>query len=60
MIVRACRNYDLLGLPRTTKMREFENWFYEHVVGPADSCVYRKLRFGNIRDEDRQEQVVML
>src|SRR5262245_32147082 len=24
------------------------------------TCVYRKLRFGNIRDEDRQEQVVML
>ena len=33
MIVRACDNSDLLGLPRTTKMREFENWFYEHVVG---------------------------
>jgi hypothetical protein len=37
IIVRACRNYDLLGLPRTEKMREFENWFYEQVVGPADS-----------------------
>ena len=30
MIVRACENSDLLGLPRTAKMREFENWFYEH------------------------------
>jgi hypothetical protein len=37
MIVRASRNYDLLGLPRTEKMREYDNWFYEHVVGPADS-----------------------
>ena len=33
MIVRACENSDLLGLPRTGKMRHFENWFYEHVVG---------------------------
>ena len=33
MIVRACENSDLLGLPRTRKMRDFENWFYEHVVG---------------------------
>jgi hypothetical protein len=33
MIVRACENSDLLGLPRTRKMRHFENWFYEHVVG---------------------------
>ena len=33
MIVRACENSDLLGLPRTGRMREFENWFYEHVVG---------------------------
>jgi len=37
MIVRACRNCDLLGLPRTAEMREFDNWFYKHVVGPADS-----------------------
>jgi hypothetical protein len=36
MIVRACHDHDLLGLPRTAKMREFENWFYEHVVGLAD------------------------
>src|SRR5262245_44337317 len=33
MIVRACHNYDLLGLPRTAKMREFDNWFYENVIG---------------------------
>jgi hypothetical protein len=33
MIVRACEDSDLLGLPRTRKMRHFENWFYEHVVG---------------------------
>jgi hypothetical protein len=33
MIVRACENSDLLGLPRTAKMREFEHYFYEHVVG---------------------------
>lgn len=37
MIVRACDNYDRLGLPRTAKMRELDNYFYEHVVGPADS-----------------------
>ena len=36
MIVRACHNYDLLGLQRSAKMREFENWFDEHVIGPAD------------------------
>ena|SRR6516162_662381 len=33
MIVRACHNHDLLGLPRTAKMRKFENYFYEHMVG---------------------------
>ena len=33
MIVRACHNSDLLRLPRTAKMLEFENWFYEHMVG---------------------------
>ncbi len=33
MIVRACHNHDLLGLSRTAKMREFEDWFYEEVVG---------------------------
>jgi hypothetical protein len=33
MIVRACRNYVLLGLPPTAEMRKFQNWFDEHVVG---------------------------
>jgi hypothetical protein len=33
MIVRACHNSDLLGLPRTSNMRKFENWYYEHVIG---------------------------
>jgi hypothetical protein len=36
MIVRACHNYDLLGLPRTAKMHKFDNWFSEHVIGLAD------------------------
>jgi hypothetical protein len=36
MIVRACHNYDLLGLPRTGKMHKFDNWFSEHVIGLAD------------------------
>ena len=33
MIVRACHNRDLLGLPPIAKMRKFENWFDKHVVG---------------------------
>src|SRR5262245_24404731 len=33
MILRGCENYDRLGLPRTAKMLELENWFFEHVVG---------------------------
>lgn len=33
MIVRACENYDRLGLPRIAKMAEFNEWFYEHMVG---------------------------
>ena len=33
IIVRACFNSDRLGLPRTAKMLEFENYFYENVVG---------------------------
>ena len=33
MLVRACANYDRLDLPRTNRMVEFDNWFYEHVVG---------------------------
>ena len=32
-IVRACVNYGRLGLPRTARALEFENWFYENVVG---------------------------
>jgi hypothetical protein len=34
MIVRALYNYDQLGLPRTARMLEFENQFYEDLVGP--------------------------
>ena len=33
MIVRACRNHDLLGLPPTSKTRRFEDLFYEDVIG---------------------------
>ena len=33
MMARACENSDLLGQPRTTRMGEFDHWFYEHVVG---------------------------
>ena len=33
MIVRACANYDRLGLDTTDRMREFNNWFSEHEVG---------------------------
>ena len=33
MLVRACANYDSLGLPRTERMCAFDNWFYENVVG---------------------------
>jgi hypothetical protein len=33
IIVRACDNCDRLGLPGTARMRELENYFYEHVVG---------------------------
>jgi hypothetical protein len=36
MIVRACHNYVLLGLPPTAKIRKFQDWFHEHVIGPAD------------------------
>jgi hypothetical protein len=32
-IVRACDNCDRLGLTRSARMREFENYFYEQVVG---------------------------
>jgi hypothetical protein len=33
MLVRACANYDALEYPRTDRMRQFDDWFYEHVVG---------------------------
>ena len=36
IIVRACHNYDLLGLPLTSNMRKFKDWYYEQVVGLAD------------------------
>jgi hypothetical protein len=36
MIVRACHNHDLLGLPPTAKIRKFQDWFDEHVIGLAD------------------------
>ena len=33
MIARACANYEHLGHERTDRMRDFDNWFYEHEVG---------------------------
>jgi hypothetical protein len=36
MILRACHNFYLLGLPRTATIRKFEDWFDEHVIGLAD------------------------
>lgn len=39
-IVRARRNYDLLGLQRTAKMREFDDWFDEHVTGEGEKQFY--------------------
>lgn len=33
MIVRACDNYNRLGLAPTSAMTDFDNWFYENVVG---------------------------
>jgi hypothetical protein len=33
MIVRACDNYERLGLPRTERMFKFDEWFHNHVVG---------------------------
>ena len=32
MLVRACANYDLLGLQKTDDMRRFDDWFYENMV----------------------------
>ena len=31
-IVRACENSNRLGLPRTARMHEFDDWFYKNVV----------------------------
>jgi len=33
MLVRAIENFSRLGFQPTDKMHEFDNWFYEHVVG---------------------------
>lgn len=33
MLVRACANFDRLNLPRTERMHEFNDWFFENVVG---------------------------
>lgn len=33
MIVRACDNYNRLGLTPTSTMIYFDDWFYENVVG---------------------------
>ena len=33
MLVRACDNHKRLDLPATSRMAEFEDWFYENVVG---------------------------
>jgi len=37
-IVRACGNSNRLGLPRTARMLEFDDWFYENVAG----CSYEE------------------
>ncbi len=33
MLVRACDNYNRLELQPTQRMKEFDDWFYENVVG---------------------------
>ena len=33
MLARACDNYGRLDLPQTDRMHEFNEWFYEHVIG---------------------------
>ena len=38
-IVRACDNSNRLGLPRTARMLEFDNWFYENVVGRTEQAM---------------------
>ena len=37
---RARESYDHLDLPRTAKMRKFENWFDEHVIGQGENQFY--------------------
>ena len=38
-IVRACDNYNRLGLPRTARMLEFDSWFYENVVARTEEAM---------------------
>src|SRR6516165_12363781 len=38
-IVRACDNYNRLGLPRTARMLEFDSWFSEYVVGRTEEAM---------------------
>jgi len=38
-IVRACNNSNRLGLARTARMLEFDNWFYENVVGRTEQAM---------------------
>ena len=33
MLVRACDNHKRLDLEATPRMAEFDDWFYENVVG---------------------------
>ena len=33
MIARACANYERAEFARTDRMREFDDWFFEHEVG---------------------------
>jgi hypothetical protein len=33
MLVRACENHKRLDFQSTPRMREFDDWFHEHVVG---------------------------
>ena len=36
----ARESYDHLDLPSTAKMRKFENWFDEHVIGQGENQFY--------------------
>jgi hypothetical protein len=38
-IVRACDNSNRLGLPRTARMLEFDDWFYENVAGCYEEAI---------------------